>query len=145
MSNRLPILAEQIKSAHNDTVEASNLAAQRALDAGIALVEAKELVKHGDWLPFLKEARVPERTAQRYMTLARSNLKSDTVSLLGGVMPALRFLKLRDLAYRQMTRAWDAAENGNDDPDEELVSLETALMLMDEMIAMFPEKMGGAA
>ena len=43
-------------------------------------------------LPFLKRSGVPERKAQRYMKLAWSGLKSDSVSDLGGIKAALRWM-----------------------------------------------------
>ena len=51
-----------------------------AVKAGKYLIEAKVLLGHGTWLGWLKEncKGVSEKTAQRYMTLA----KSDTVSVL---------------------------------------------------------------
>jgi hypothetical protein len=61
--------------------------------AGSTLCEAKDLCKHGEWLPFLKEAGIPERKAQRYMQLSRAGLKPDTVSDLGGIKSALRWVE----------------------------------------------------
>jgi hypothetical protein len=46
---------------------------QRALSAGDLFNEAKALVPHGQWLPWLKDhCGVPERTASLYMRLARN-------------------------------------------------------------------------
>ncbi|MEW9838492.1 DUF3102 domain-containing protein [Mesorhizobium marinum] len=95
MSNRLPILAAEIRQAQLDIEKATRLAAGKAIFTGNSLIEAKALVKHGKWLPFLKEAGIGERQAQRYMTLARSGLKSDTVSDLGGFKAALEYLGAR--------------------------------------------------
>ena len=92
MSNRLPTLAAEIQTAHAAAQAAEITAAERALEAGRALIEAKSLVQHGEWLSFLKDAGIPERTAQRYLALASSGLKSDTVSDLGGIKSALAFL-----------------------------------------------------
>ncbi|ESZ68165.1 hypothetical protein X727_23070 [Mesorhizobium sp. L103C119B0] len=84
MSNRLPVLAENIKRAHSGLLEAAKTAADRAIEAGQALIEAKELVKHGEWLPWLKDyCGLPERTAQLYMAIAKSGLKPATVADLG--------------------------------------------------------------
>jgi hypothetical protein len=143
-ANRLPILAADIRKAHSDSIAASKLSAESALAAGEALNEAKSLAKHGDWLPFLAEAGVPERTAQRYMTLAKSGLKSDTVSLLGGVTPALRFLRIRDRACRLLDEAEAAALRGETDDDLLLRPLEDALDLFAELMAMFPPDIAGA-
>ena len=84
-SNRLPVLAEEIKRAHIGVMDAAKTVAERAIEAGNALIEAKSLVKHGEWLPFLKEhCALPERTAQLYMKIARLDLEPATVADLGG-------------------------------------------------------------
>jgi hypothetical protein len=83
-SNRLPVLAAEIRRAHADVQEAAKTAAEKAIQAGHALIEAKELVKHGEWLPWLREnCALAERTAQLYMKIARSGLKSATIADMG--------------------------------------------------------------
>lgn len=83
-SNRLPVLVAEIRRAHADVQDAANTAAERAISAGHALLEAKELVPHGEWLPWLREhCALNERTAQLYMKVARSGAKSATVAVLG--------------------------------------------------------------
>ena len=83
-SNRLPILADEIKRAHTGVMDAAKTAAERAIEAGNALIEAKALVKHGQWLPFLRDhCELPERTAQLYMKIARLDLEPATVADLG--------------------------------------------------------------
>ena len=54
MSNRLPILAVEVRRAHADVGDAEKVAAERAIVAGHALIEAKSLVGHGNWLVWLK-------------------------------------------------------------------------------------------
>lgn len=72
VSNRLPILASEIKLAHRAAREAAQTSLERAIEAGERLIEAKGLVKHGGWLPWLKEVcDLSERSAQVYMRLAR--------------------------------------------------------------------------
>lgn len=110
MSNRLPVLAADIRRAHNAAQTAATLAAGKAIEAGHALAEAKALVGHGGWLHFIADAGVPERTAQRYMTLARSGLKSDTVSDLGGITGALRLIRLRQRGIDLLNKAADEIE-----------------------------------
>ena len=56
------------------------------------LIEAKAECRHGDWLPFLEMTGMHKRQAQRLMRVAGSGLKSDTVSLLGGLSDALEYL-----------------------------------------------------
>jgi Protein of unknown function (DUF3102) len=83
-SNRLPILAAEIRRAHADVQEAARAAAEHAITAGHALIEAKELLNHGEWLPWLREhCALAERTAQLYMKIAKSGLESATVADLG--------------------------------------------------------------
>ncbi|TIR50674.1 MAG: DUF3102 domain-containing protein, partial [Mesorhizobium sp.] len=96
-SNRLPILAAEIRASHEGMLQATLTAAAQAIQAGHSLIEAKNLVAHGEWLPFLREAGISERQAQRYMVLARSGLKPDTVSLLGGIKAALEYVSARRL------------------------------------------------
>jgi hypothetical protein len=82
--NRLPALAAEIRKAHADVQEAAKTAAERAIEAGHALIEAKELVRHGEWLPWLREnCALAERTAQLYMRIAKLGLDSATVADLG--------------------------------------------------------------
>jgi DUF3102 family protein len=71
-ADRLAALAARIRQAHADIDDAFRTAADRAIEAGNALLEAKRLVGHGGWLPWL-EARVQlsVRQAQRYMKVAR--------------------------------------------------------------------------
>ena len=134
-SNRLPVLQAQIVEMHNAVSRFEREAASAAIGAGKMLAEAKGLCGHGEWLPWLKAAGIHERTARRYMALAASNLKSDTVSDLGGITPALRFLRLRTLACQQMDEARDAhMQERHEDAD---VALEVAIMLMGEMVTMF--------
>jgi protein gp37 len=49
-----------------------HVSAASAADAGRKLIEAKAIVGHGQWLPWLKDhVGISERTAQDYMALAR--------------------------------------------------------------------------
>jgi Protein of unknown function (DUF3102) len=71
-SNRLPVLAATI----SEHIDAANAATRRGLEhaivAGALLIEAKELVAHGEWLPWLQaNCRLSERQARTYMRLAR--------------------------------------------------------------------------
>lgn len=83
-SNRLAALAADIRAAHQDSCRAAITLAERALAAGTALIEAKRLVAHGEWQPWLREnCGLSERTARRYMALAASGWKTATVAALG--------------------------------------------------------------
>lgn len=82
--NYLPVLAADIRAAH-DAVERNALAmAERALEAGRLLLEAKKQIGHGGWLPWLRDnVGIHERTARRYLALAKAGVKADTVADLG--------------------------------------------------------------
>jgi hypothetical protein len=93
LSNSLTVMADQIKDAIIASATAEKTAIEKALEAGHLLCEAKAVCQHGNWLPFLHRAGMPERKAQRYMKLAKSGLKSDTVSDLGGIKASMRWLE----------------------------------------------------
>ena len=59
-----------------------------ALDAGRYFALAKERVQHGDYTALVRRQGLHERTVQRWVKLAEWGLKSDTVSLLGGIRRA---------------------------------------------------------
>lgn len=86
-SNRLPVLAATIDAEHNECLAAMRKSLQHALAAGDMLIEAKGLVAHGQWLPWLADnCGIPKRTAQLYMRLAKHRelieAKSADVALL---------------------------------------------------------------
>ena len=56
------------------------------------VLRAREIAEHGQWGKFLAEAGIPERTAQRMLMLARSGLKSDIMSEMGGPTPTSAYL-----------------------------------------------------
>ena len=82
--NILAVLAGRIREAHEACRAAAVVTAERAIEAGRLLIEAKAAVRHGEWLSWLRDhTGISERTAQRYMRLAQLGLKPDTVSDLG--------------------------------------------------------------
>lgn len=82
----LDSLAASINQAHADAQAYASKAVERAKEAGDHLLLAKAQVRHGEWLPWLKQhcPRIAERTARSYMRLAGNwaqlNLKSATVA-----------------------------------------------------------------
>lgn len=69
-------------------------AVESIYEIGRRLIEAKAQLKHGEWLPWLRdEVEFSETSAQRYMQLAREYGKSTTVRDLG-VSKALALLAL---------------------------------------------------
>ena len=106
-SNRLGDLAQRIRQASDRAKVASVESAELYLEAGRLLIEAKAECTHGDWLPFLEMSGVHERQARRLMQLARSGLKADTVSDMGGVKAALEYLAEQN---RPEVDPWEWAE-----------------------------------
>jgi hypothetical protein len=81
ISNRLPVLEADIKAAHEACAGAARASIEHAIKCGELLTEAKCLLKHGQWLPWLhNNCGLSERSAQRYMRLAS---KSAIVADLG--------------------------------------------------------------
>jgi hypothetical protein len=109
-SNSLVDLAARIKAEHEATTSTLKRGLEHALAAGKLLIEAKEQLAHGQWLPWLKEhCGVPERTAQAYMRVARSfgtldDAKAQRVADLS-FRDALNSLAATGLVLRQLPPA----------------------------------------
>jgi hypothetical protein len=72
-SNALADLAARIKAEHEAVSTALKDSIRHAIRAGSLLVEAKEQLKHGQWLPWLRDhCTISERTAQLYMRCAKN-------------------------------------------------------------------------
>jgi hypothetical protein len=64
-------LARQINAEHLKIVRALKIGLKHAITAGSLLIAAKAKLKHGEWLPWLRDhCLISERTAQLYMRLA---------------------------------------------------------------------------
>jgi hypothetical protein len=79
-SNRLPIIATSI----NDHLAAAKASMRRGVEHAIAsgalLIEAKGLVAHGEWVPWLQaNCNIGPRQAQTYMRLARNRHKLEAL------------------------------------------------------------------
>ena len=84
MSNHLPVLAAAIRAAHEAAMATARTSIEKAVEAGRLLIEAKDALPHGGWLPWLRDVGITPRTAQRYVRLAAIPPdKYDTVSHLG--------------------------------------------------------------
>lgn len=125
-----------IETITGDILEAKRRGGEAILTIGRCLVEAKELLPHGEWLPWLNErAELSERTAQKFMRLAREWSNPNTLADLGA-SKALMLLALPpeereqfetehnviDMSARQLRQAikerdeaWKAAEQARAD------------------------------
>src|SRR5438477_13195410 len=69
-------LAARINAAHQKVVRASASMVEHAIEAGNLLLQVKESLGHGRWLPWVETHCVfSERTAQRYTLIARGRKK----------------------------------------------------------------------
>lgn len=134
-SNTLADRAETVRELIAGSDAAHRECIGKALEAGRLLVTAKSDCKHGEWLPFLKRACVPERKAQRLMQIAESNLESDTVTDLG-IGGALRYLQLRERAVCLLNEALNDVTAGGFGVEQ----LEDAMAKLEAMIELFPEE-----
>ena len=114
-SNRLTDLSQRIREARDRAMLASVESAEQSLEAGRLLIEAKEACQHGQWIPFLESTGIHERQARRLMQLARSGLKADTVSDMGGVKAALEHFAEKKLSETE-DDGWRWAEDRTNGP-----------------------------
>jgi hypothetical protein len=79
-SNRLPVLASSINEHLAAAERATRRGLEHAIAAGLLLIEAKELVAHGEWLGWLQaNCHVGGRQAQIFMRLARNRHRLEAV------------------------------------------------------------------
>ncbi len=82
--NRLVVLAAEIQAADGRCRRNAEESAAAAIEAGRKLIEAKALLAHGAWGAWLQDhAGLSDRTARRYMQLARSGLEIGHVADIG--------------------------------------------------------------
>jgi hypothetical protein len=85
-------LAERIKAARQQAEESFRAGMTHAVEVGRLLIEAKDQLEHGEWLPWLKDhCDLTERLAQKYMRVARE------VDRLGTANTP----RVADLSFRQ--------------------------------------------
>lgn len=53
---------------------------QHARACGELLIQAKDMLDHGEWLPWLAATPIPERTARRYMDMVREGRETVTTN-----------------------------------------------------------------
>lgn len=67
----LAALAGKIKSLAATVRGAGESVIRKAIETGVALIDAKTKVRHGEWLPWIKEdCELSERTVQDYILVA---------------------------------------------------------------------------
>lgn len=78
ISNRaeLEYLTSEIKARLNALQKHADKWSQCGISAGMMLIDLKERLPHGRFIPWLKEHEIHERTAQRWMTEAKDPTKA---------------------------------------------------------------------
>jgi hypothetical protein len=134
--NRLPELAEKIKTGHKVIRDALNVKGlvPKAIVIGRDLNEAKDKVAHGDWKGWLKEnCNLSERTASRYMRFANNEGKLEEAAKKKSVKAADLTMADADKAVGAKGGRHAKQLNGVDLPastasDDDLVKIEDKII-----------------
>lgn len=89
-----PADGRTIETITKDILEAQRRGGEAVLTIGRCLIEAKDMLPHGEWLPWLAEkVGYSEKTAQNFMRLARAFSNPQAIADLGATK-ALKLLAL---------------------------------------------------
>ena len=89
-----PAESRTIETITNEILDAKRTGGEAILTIGRCLIEAKDMLPHGEWLPWLNErVEFSERTARNFMRLAREWTNRQTLADLGAAK-ALTLLAL---------------------------------------------------
>ena len=79
-----PAEGRTIETITDEILDAKRAGGEAILTIGRCLIEAKDMLPHGEWLPWLNErVELSERTAQKFMKLAREWSNPNTLADLG--------------------------------------------------------------
>ena len=79
-----PVEGRTIETITDEILDAKRTGGEAILTIGRCLIEAKDMLPHGEWLPWLNErVEFSERTAQKFMQLAREWSNPNTLADLG--------------------------------------------------------------
>ena len=79
-----PAGERDIETITGEILDAKRAGGEAILTIGRCLIEAKDMLRHGEWLPWLSErVELSERTAQKFMKLAREWSNPNTLADLG--------------------------------------------------------------
>lgn len=79
-----PAAGRTIEAITGEILDAKRAGGEAILTIGRCLIEAKDMLRHGEWLPWLNEqVELSERTAQKFMKLAREWSNPNTLADLG--------------------------------------------------------------
>lgn len=84
MAQSTPAPARSIEDVTREILDAKGQVVEGYLTIGTRLIEAKEMLDHGEWLPWLAErVDISERNAQNYMRVAREYANPQALAGLG--------------------------------------------------------------
>lgn len=105
-----PAEGRTIEAITGDILEAKRTGGEAILTIGRCLIEAKDLLPHGEWLPWLTErVEFSPRTAQNFMRLAREWTNTQTLADLGA-SKALSLLALPPEEREQFVAEHDVVD-----------------------------------
>lgn len=150
-----------IEAITGEILDAKRAGGEAILTIGRCLIEAKDMLPHGEWLPWLNErVEFSERTARNFMRLAREWTNRQTLADLGA-SKALTLLALPaeereqfmedhnviDMSARQLEqviRERDEARKAAEEAKEEVNTAEQARAKMAEDMALLNARLTGA-
>ena len=150
-----------IEAITGEILDAKRAGGEAILTIGRCLIEAKDMLPHGEWLPWLNErVEFSERTARNFMRLAREWTNRQTLADLGD-SKALTLLALPaeereqfmedhdviDMSARQLEKAIrerDEARKAAEEAKAEANTAEQARAKMAEDMALLNARLTGA-
>ena len=156
-----PVEERTIETITGEILDAKRAGGEAILTIGRCLMEAKEMLPHGEWLPWLNEqVEFSERTARNFMRLAREWTNRQTLADLGA-SKALTLLALSpeereqfmadnnviDMSARQLEQAIrdrDEARRIAEEAKAEASTAEQARVKMAEDMALLNARLAGA-
>lgn len=150
-----------IEAITGEILDAKRAGGEAILTIGRCLIEAKEMLPHGEWLPWLTEqVEFSPRTAQKFMRLAREWSNTQTLADLGA-SKALTLLALPaeereqfmedhdviDMSARQLEQAIrerDEARKAAEEAKAEANTAEQARAKMAEDMTLLNARLAGA-
>lgn len=156
-----PAEGRTIETITGEILDAKRAGGEAILTIGRCLIEAKAMLPHGEWLPWLNEqVEFSERTARNFMRLAREWTNRQTLADLGA-SKALTLLALTpeereqfmadnnviDMSARQLEQAIkdrDEARRAAEEAKAEASTAEQARAKMSEDMALLSARLAGA-
>lgn len=150
-----------IEAITGEILDAKRAGGEAILTIGRCLIEAKDMLPHGEWLPWLNErVEFSERTARNFMRLAREWTNRQTLADLGA-SKALTLLALPaeereqfmedhdviDMSARQLEKAIrerDEARKAAEEAKAQASTAEQARAKMAEDMALLNARLNGA-